>query len=95
MYYREHYSLDLYTQSYLRNLLCVKLKEFYDFNPKFGRKFFYKNEANKRVANFYEEHIQFKSTTYVEKYEKSHLELMDTDEFVGSFDESDDSDSVS
>jgi len=95
MYYREHYSLDLYTQSYLRNLLSIKLKEFYDFNPKFGRKFFCKNEANKRVANFYEEHIQFKSTTYVEKYEKSHLELMDTDEFVGGFDESDDSDSVS
>jgi hypothetical protein len=97
IYYRQQYTLDIYSQSYLKNLLNLKLREFYDYNPMFGRRIYTKNSENKRVITFNCEHIPFKSTTYKEVYEKTHIELMDNCEFyIGvDDDESNELDSVS
>lgn len=98
MHYRQQYTLDIYTQSYLKNLLNLKLREFYEYNPRFGKRIYTKNSENKRVITYNDEHIPFKSSTYKEVYERTHLDLIETCEFSmdgDSDDESTESDSVS
>lgn len=88
IYYKQQYTLDMNSQAYLKQLLDIKLNEFFLFNPKFGRKMIVRNKSNVHTVRFNDHHLQFKNINYDENYSKSHVELLPE----CAFDDSDEND---
>jgi hypothetical protein len=79
IYYTSMFSLNISERSSSLTILNSKLRRFYNFNPKFGRRYIKlgKDEANKVLFNDF--CIEFGSKNNYENYPNSHLEL-DPDE---------------
>jgi len=78
IYYSHIFSLDISARNSSENELNLKLKQFYYFNPKFGRK--YVETRNSRIikVNFNDKHIDFFNKN-LSDYKVSHLVLEDED----------------
>ena len=93
LYYTQIYSFDLNAKSIAKNQLYWNLKEFYKFNPTFGRKIFV-NDKNETTSCINDRHMKFEKTNYNKNYLDSHIVLYDNDNDIDSDDDSDiDSDS--
>ena len=97
LFYKQNYSIDLNTRIMSKNELHVKLKDFYNFNPIFGRKYIIntKQTANSIMNT---NHIQFQKKDYNKNYDVSHIiigdnnnEVNDSDDESESTSEDDDS----
>jgi hypothetical protein len=85
LYYMELYSFELNSKRIAELQLKNKLRQFFEHNPKFGRKY-YKTEKNiifntkKRMIIYDQDHIPFYKKENLKTYNNSHLILFD-DEF--------------
>jgi len=84
LYYMELYSFDVNMRENARLKLQSKLRNFFEYNPKFGRKY-YKTEKNiifntkKRTITYDQDHIPFHFKETMHKYNNSHLILFEED----------------
>lgn len=94
LFYKQSYSIDLNTRIMAKNELYIKLKDFYYFNPIFGRKYIVNNK-NQQTTNssMNTNHIQFQKKNYNKNYDVSHIIVGDNNNEVNDSD--DDSDSSS
>lgn len=78
IYYSYIFTLDISMRNSSENELNLKLKQFYFFNPKFGRK--HVETKNSRIVkvNFNDKHIDFSNKNSID-YNVSHLVLEDDD----------------
>ena len=65
----QNFSLDISERSSAALELNMKLKRFYQFNPRFGRKFFQLQNGRPNVVLFDENHIKFEYRSYDEEKE--------------------------
>jgi hypothetical protein len=79
-----------------KNELYLKLKDFYNFNPVFGRKFIFNNKNQPAVnSSMNTNHIQFQKKNYNKNYNISHVTLCDINNDVNDSDDENESDSSS
>jgi hypothetical protein len=93
LYYTEHYSIDMNARILAKNELYLKLKDFYNFNPIFGRKTISKKKQENDKLCLNDNHIQFQKRNYNKNYYISHITLCDNN--ITIIDNVDDSDSDS
>jgi hypothetical protein len=94
LFYKQNYSIDLNTRIMAKNELYTKLKDFYNFNPLFGRK--YIANKNQHVnSSMNTNHIQFQKKDYNKNYNISHVTLCDINNDVNDSDDENESDSSS
>jgi hypothetical protein len=91
LYYTQIYSFDLNAKTIAKNQLYWKLKEFYKFNPIFGRKIFV-NDKNETTSYINDRHMKFEKPNYNKNYRDSHIVLYDND--IDSDSDSDSEDDV-
>jgi hypothetical protein len=77
IYYRYIYSLNLCDQNSSLTDLDAKLRKFYFFNPKFGRKYIKLNVNPPDNLFFNDECVKFNKDEYSGDFMKSHLEIDD------------------
>jgi len=65
----QNFSLDMSERSSAALELNMKLKRFYQFNPRFGRKYFQLQNGRANVVLFDENHIKFEHRNYDEEKE--------------------------
>jgi hypothetical protein len=88
LYYYKLYSLDSAERDNVDFELDILLRRFYDFNPKFGRKYLKRNNGNNgnngNYVNVYfnDEHIKFQRLKCRGEYRDSHLEVVEQDRGV-------------
>jgi hypothetical protein len=92
LYYTQIYSFDLNAKTIAKNQLYWKLKDFYKFNPTFGRKFFV-SKNTEEVVYVNEHHMKFEKPNYNKNYRDSHIVLYDNDNDIDSDDDDSDTDS--
>lgn len=93
LFYKQSYSIDLNTRIMAKNELYIKLKDFYNFNPIFGRKCVVNKYQTNTVSSMNTNHIQFQKKNYNKNYDVSHITLFDNNNEVNNSD--DDSESSS
>jgi hypothetical protein len=93
LYYTQHYSIDMNARILAKNELYLKLKDFYNFNPIFGRKTISKKKQENDKLCLNDNHIQFQKRNYNKNYYISHITLCDNN--ITIIDNVDDSDSSS
>jgi hypothetical protein len=91
IYYKYIYSLNLCDQNNSLSELDAKLKKFYFFNPKFGRKYIRINVSPPDNLHFNDECIKFTREEYSGDFMKSHLEIDDEYSRTASLSMSEDS----
>lgn len=90
LFYKQSYSIDLNTRIMAKNELYLKLKDFYNFNPVFGRKFIFNNKKQPAVnSSMNTNHIQFQKKNYNKNYDISHITLCDNTTINDSDNDSD------
>jgi len=94
IYYTQIYSFDLNAKTIAKNKLYYKLKEFYKFNPAFGRKYIV-NKDSENIVSVNDCHIKFQKTNYNQNYDNSHIVLFDNDNDCDNSDIDSDSDTDS
>ena len=99
MYINSSYSLDMNTRFRARDELDYHIRRFVKYNPQFGRKYINatKNIVTNRIINpitFNDKHLKIKKHASMQKYNASHLEVIeeynmisDSDSGSGSDDE--------
>ena len=80
LYYTLCYSLDMADRHRAQHELIAKLKEFYEFNIRFGRKYVTRGKNNiPSVITFDDKHIKFVPPNYSKDYKNTHLEIVEED----------------
>jgi hypothetical protein len=79
LYFKFLYSLDISERNISREELHIKLKQFYQFNPKFGRRFIKLSKDSPNTVEFNDMCIKFSQKKYNGNYERTHLDLDDDD----------------
>jgi hypothetical protein len=87
LFYTQNYSIDLNARTIAKNDLYIKLKDFYIFNPIFGRKCIVNKNQTNTISSMNTKHIQFQKKNYNKNYDTSHIAL------CGNNNEANDSDS--
>lgn len=87
MYYTQKYSLNMNAYNSLQKILRAKLVDFFRYNPKFGRKTLIRNKGASSFCTFNYDHMPFKKPNYFDNYSKSHIELLDDDNYISESDE--------
>jgi len=87
LFYTQIYSFDLNAKTIAKNQLYWKLKEFYKFNPTFGRKYFV-SKNTQEIVSVNERHMKFEKPNYNKNYRDSHIILCDNDNDIDSDDDS-------
>lgn len=87
MHYVQKYSLNMNAYNSLHKKLRTKLVDFFQYNPKFGRKIIVRNKGARSFSSFNDDHLPFKNTNYFENYLKSHIELLDDDNYISESEE--------
>ena len=95
LFYKQNYSIDLNTRIMAKNELYTKLKDFYNFNPIFGRKYIANKNQQTTNSSMNTNHIQFQKKDYNKNYDISHVTLCDTNNDVNDSDDENESDSSS
>lgn len=95
LFYKQNYSIDLNTRIMAKNELYTKLKDFYNFNPLFGRKIIFNNKKQHVNSSMNTNHIQFQKKDYNKNYNISHVTLCDINNDVNDSDDENESDSSS
>jgi len=80
LYFKFLYSLDISERNISREELHNKLKQFYQFNPKFGRRFIKLSKDSQNTVEFNDTCIKFSQKKYNGNYERTHLDLDDDDD---------------
>jgi hypothetical protein len=75
IYYRYLYSLNISERNSSLKDLNTRLKQFYFFNPKFGRRSIRIGKGSPNVVGFNDACINFCRNSYVENYSNSHLDV--------------------
>jgi hypothetical protein len=83
LYLKKTYSLDLYAKYSCEYELRQKLKEFAEYNPKFGRRFSKKTVGNQRTFIYDMDYKKFKTANSLKGFYKSHLEALDECNYSG------------
>jgi len=80
IYFSHIYSLDVAERNHSVCELNRQLKQFYKFNPKFGRIFIKTVKGKPNEVSFNEKYIQFRGKDLFRNYDVSHLELDDSED---------------
>jgi hypothetical protein len=87
LFYKQNYSIDLNTRIMAKNELYTKLKDFYNFNPIFGRKCIANKNQQTTNSSMNTNHIQFQKKDYNKNYDVSHIFVDDNNNEVNDSDD--------
>jgi hypothetical protein len=77
LYMKKLYSLDLFAKYKCEYELNHRLKEFADYNPRFGRRMIKSNKPGPRTFFYNKDHRKFKGENSLEDFYKNHTEISD------------------